>query len=958
MNRIILAIVLFFILGLSAVNAQSRKKPSVNIDSLKTVIENLSQSSPKDVDLKKLIVQVRHSRRKLGKKYRNYLHLVRKYAEKDPQSWALSKIYYRLGIDFRYQHTYDSAMFYYKKARPHIESTNDVKSLVKLYNEMGLVCRKTDRNQEAISNFVESIRYSEKIDYEYGKAIAENGIGNIYLVQKEYLKALQYFKGSLQYGLKNDHKYHQEISYGNIGETYIHLNQPDSAKYYLNKSLKLAQARKNYVGEGICLQCLGQVYLSQKQNKKALEYFKKALELQRKENDKRYLSTILIFYGKACFVNNKLAEAEKSLIEGINISKEIHSVDNLIQGNAILYKIYYNSKRYKDACNALLENKQYTDTLYNAETVQAMNDLEFKYQLTQKNHKIELLNAQKKLVESIRKTERVLFIMIALLLVGLLSLLYYRYRNRQKVTKELQTINTMKSQFFSNVSHEFRTPLTLIKGPVANIIENTNNPQVKNELDMVLRNSNRLLMLVDQLLNLSKIDAGHFSIFAQESDLSMHLKGIANSFNYIAEQKNINYMKNINPSENTWFDVNIIEIIITNLLSNAFKYVHENGTVAIDTKMNEKSYEITISNSDCDLTNRELNFIFNRFYRSDEGGDVEGSGVGLALVKELCLLYKAEIKVKRDSSNFIYFSLVIPTNYEHFTKEQIALIPIDFNEGEVQKTQKRPSNIVENKDENEDTPVLLVVEDNSDMREYIYSCFCKKYKVLMAKDGVEGVDMALQQIPDLIISDVMMPRLDGIELCKQLKSEMKTNHIPLLLLTAKVGDESTLKGLEAGADDYIAKPFNVKTLLAKVSNLTATQRAMREKIQSRIAATPLNVVLQSKDEEFSQRLQKVMDENISNPDFDTELFSKEMLMSRTQLHRKLKAITGLSASAFIRVQRIKKAAEIFCTQDVNITDVCYATGFNTTSYFSKCFKDVMKVTPREYVKQHQANSKE
>ncbi len=951
MNKYIFTLILFLIFGISITNGQSKKKHKVNIDSLKAVIFDISQNPQMEVDLVWLISQVKYGRKELGKEYRPYLHLVRRYAEKKPQSWALAKIYYRLGFDSRYKHEYDSAMYYYQKARPYIESTNNVKSTIKLYNEMGLVCRKTDRNQEAISYFLESIKYAEKNDYKYGKAIAENGVGNVYLVQKEYLKALEYFKTSLQYGLKEGQKYHQEISYGNIGEAYIYLNEPDSAKYYLNKSLKLARARKNYVGEGICLQCIGQVFLSQNQNKKALEYFKQALKLQRRENDKRYLSTILIFYGKACFRNNLLSEAEKSLVEGIAISKEIHSVDNLINGYAILYKIYYKTKRYQKAFNALLQNKQYTDTLYNAETVQAMNDLEFKYQLKQKNHKIELLDAQKKLVESVRKVERVLFVLIALLLIALLFFMYYRYRNRKRVAKELQAVNSMKSRFFSNVSHEFRTPLTLIKGPISSIIEKSNNPQIRNELDMVLRNSNRLLMLVDQLLSLSKIDAGHFSILAQEGDLSLHLKGIANSFNYLAQQKNITYSKHIAPSENRWFDVNIMEIIITNLLSNAFKYVHENGTVTFDTKANKKSYEITISNSDCELSNRELNFIFNRFYRADEGTNIEGTGVGLALVKELCLLYGAEIKVRRDTHNFIFFSLVIPTEVEHFSKEQLALVPIDFSEQTTIQSEPLQKTDNNENDEKMDMPLLLVVEDNADMREYIYSCFCDKYKVLMAKDGVEGVEMALEQIPDLIISDVMMPRLDGIDLCKQLKADVKTNHIPLLLLTAKVGDESTIKGLEAGADDYITKPFNAKTLSVKIANLIATQKAMRKKVQEKIVDSPIDLELPSKEADFLQRLQQVINENISNLDFDTEELSKEMLMSRTQLYRKLKAVTGFTPALFVRMQRVKRAAEILNNSDVNISDVCFATGFNTISYFSKCFKDIMGVSPREYVKQ-------
>ncbi len=949
MSKHISIIILFLTLGTLSIKAQPQLKSTIYIDSLKTAIKNMPDDNG---NLKQLLTELKKNRKNLGEAYSTCLNLLLERVKKNPEKWALGEILYRLGFYYRKLHQYDKAIIYYEKALPYVKTMDNPKLLAKLYGEMGLISRKRDCNRKAIDYFLKSIEICKAKQFLREKAIAENGIGNVYLVQREYKKALKYFKTSLIYGLKTNNKYHNEISYGNIGETLISLNQPDSADYYIRKSLNLAKNRNAIVAEGICYQLLGQLYTSQLQYKKALKYFKAALVLQQKKKDKRYLSSTLIDYAEACVHNNQLDEAKKNLLAGLAIAKEIHSINYLIKGYQILYKVYYSTQNYKAAFEAMLKNKQYTDTLYNAETAKAVRDLEFKYQTKEKNHKIKLLNTQKQLAENDSKVQRILFVFISLSLVGLLLLLYYRYNNRKKITKELQEVNMMKSQFFSNVSHEFRTPLTLIKGPVENIIEKSDSPYVKNELEMVIRNSNRLLMLVDQLLDLSKIDAGRFSILAQQSDFSTHLKGIANSFNYIATQKNITYKKNINASGNVWFDVNIIEIIINNLLSNAFKYVHENGTVAFDTRVNKNSYEITISNSDCDLSYRELNFVFDRFYRAQSGaGGVEGTGVGLALVKELCALYKAEIKVKRDTENFIYFSLDIPTNFEHFSKDQIALVPIDINEEKKKETPSETNNINTEDIPDDNVPILLVVEDNSDMREYIYACFCKKYKILMAKDGKEGLEMAFNHIPDLIISDVMMPRLDGIGLCKAIKEDAKTNHIPLVLLTAKVGDESALKGLEVGADDYVAKPFNVKTLSAKISNLIATQTAMREKMQSEIVHTPIHTAIKSKSDEFTQRLQSVVEEHIYDSGFNTEIFAQKMMMSRTQLHRKLKAVTGLSTSAFIRVERVKKAAEILAQQDVNIADVCYAMGFNTASYFTKCFKEVMNVTPTEYMNQ-------
>ena len=540
------------------------------------------------------------------------------------------------------------------------------------------------------------------------------------------------------------------------------------------------------------------------------------------------------------------------------------------------------------------------------------------------------------------------FGVLLLLFGGLAAFFYYLYQNKQRVTRELQSISKMKSKFFSSISHEFRTPLTLIKGPVEKQLRKSENDEDRNCLSLILRNSDRLLSLVDQLLSLSKIDAGHFVITAQQGDLLTILKGITNSFSYQASEKKINYQLDINESGKVWFDQNIVDIIITNLLSNAFKFVPDQGEVQVSVIAYSDHLKIAVRNSGCTLTSVELSHIFDRFYRAGEN-ETQGTGIGLSLVKELCTLYRAPIKVSCSNNQIIEFNLILPTTKEHFKSNEISLVPII--EEPIQERVEFPENEeIEIENKLDDLPVLLIVEDNVDMRKYIKTYFIHKYKVLEAEDGDVGIKMALDNIPDLIISDVMMPNIGGVELCSSLKTDHKTNHIPIILLTAKVGDDNELEGLNSGADDYIVKPFNAQALIVKVERLIATRKEMQKKFQKELVIKPLNLVFESAEEKFATCLQEVLEKHLSDPEFSVDQFCELTLMSRTQLHRKLKALTGLSATAFIRTQRVKMASEILLQPDVSISEVCYSTGFNDTSYFSKCFKEIQGCTPSEYIK--------
>jgi len=424
---------------------------------------------------------------------------------------------------------------------------------------------------------------------------------------------------------------------------------------------------------------------------------------------------------------------------------------------------------------------------------------------------------------------------------------------------------------------------------------------------------------------------------------------LVNSFEYKAKIKNIKYTIAISNLEDAWYDEDTLEKIVTNLLSNAFKHGLDGGICKFEASAKNDWLALTIENSISPSSNIEIEKLFTRFYQQNEYS--EGAGVGLSLVKELVHLNQGEITVQMINEKTIQFQVNLPIQKEAFSNSdqiKISAEPHASVESLFSKSIDINEKGIENISE-EDLPILLIVEDHKEVRQFIKSVWKNKYRIFEAENGRLGIETALEVVPDLIITDVRMPICDGIELCNTLKQDERTSHIPIILLTAGMGEEKELQGLQSGADDFITKPFKLLVLQTRVENLIATRRTLRDRYSQEIVLKAKDIALTPTDTRFFNRVQKVMDEQLSNPDFSAELFCKSVGMSRMQLHRKLMAFTGLSTSAFIRSQRLKQAVHILTTSDVSVNEVAYTVGFNTPSYFIKCFKETYKKTPLEYL---------
>ncbi|MGE5429010.1 MAG: two-component regulator propeller domain-containing protein [Methylococcaceae bacterium] len=534
---------------------------------------------------------------------------------------------------------------------------------------------------------------------------------------------------------------------------------------------------------------------------------------------------------------------------------------------------------------------------------------------------------------------------------------------RAKREKE-EELHQEKLQFFTNISHEFRTPLTLIIGPLEKMQYEEQNEEKRLNFKLMLRNANRLLTMVNQLLDFRKAEKGQMKLKVQQSDLILCIKDILFSFEELRKQKDIQLeFIHQDPVQLGWFDPEFLTKSITNLLSNAFKFTPDKGKISVTVVMTKdalghREVEISITDNGKGISPKDINSIFDRFYQGKEQSGVpQGSGIGLHLVKNLIELHHGIVEVQSIEGQMTTFKITLPIEKSAYLAEEFRT-----------DTEKNPAAPAAQQDPAPQAAVneppapgshkshkkqLLIVEDNADIRSYIRSILQTDYHIEEAENGKAGLEMLSIHDIDLIICDLMMPVMDGIEMCKKVKSSIETNHIPIIMLTAKSDIENRIEGLSLGADSYITKPFHPQHLIVRVAKLIEMRELLKERYSKKIALGELHQPsssVVSPDEIFMQKVIFIILEKMVESEFNGDALAQELSISRMGLHRKIKALTGQSTGELIRNIRLKKAGELLLTHNKNISEVCYEVGFNSPSYFTTCFTEAYKMTPTEYAK--------
>lgn len=527
-------------------------------------------------------------------------------------------------------------------------------------------------------------------------------------------------------------------------------------------------------------------------------------------------------------------------------------------------------------------------------------------------------------------------------------------------------LNRMKMEFFTNVSHEFRTPLSLINGPLQFLEKNNDiigSNERLNQYRLMQKNSSLLLRLVNQLLDFQKIEQNKMTLEVGYFNILKNINEIKESFDFLAKNRSINFLL-LSKEEKlvTWFSPDALEKVMNNLLSNAFKFTPNGGEISImvsNTKKEvnkrlEDCVKIEVRDNGNGISSSSLEKIFDRFFNDDtaENRNTYGMGIGLALTKSLVQRHHGEIIVEKGTekgANFIFF---IPKNFDHYKEDKI--IGSESTKSIVPTNLEHLSKVnFELNDTNGCTPdipkpILLIVDDNADLRTFVKSGLYKSFEILEGENGKHALEILKTKKPSIILSDIMMPRMDGVSFVKEVKRCAEYNHIPFIFLTAKTDDISLLKGLKVGIDDYITKPFNLEHLQLKLNNILNYRKKLRNYIQREIALSPSEIEVKSPEHEFLNRVIELLDKNIMDTEFNTEALTSELAMSRSAVYSKFKEYTGLSTGEFIRRFRLKRAKNLLETTDISIKEIMYLSGFNTASYFSKCFKKLYGVLPKEY----------
>lgn len=807
----------------------------------------------------------------------------------------------------------DSSMHYALIVRKAGETDHDHVLVIRSYSLAGQIYQQQNKLKESVASYLKGVKLAEKHGEKSLLGTLYNGIGTCYFYMNNVKKAMHYMELAVQAKKDaNDYQYYAIISanlaslqilqasydqsihtlleaektllekrqiaylgsvYNSLGAAY-QMGKPesDSSRFYYEKSLEFASKNKDYLIMMNAYQNLGDYYFSKKEYTTAIDYMKKAIatnELRKVED--QYKPAL---YGRISVVYDSLGD-------------------------------YKNAHTYKKM--QLEVNEQLLTVTQQKE----IEELEIRYQSEKKEKEIQL---QKQEIET-GKNQRNTIIFITVFLFLVIGFSVYFIFQRRKI---MQQYEQEKLKLFENLFHEIRTPLTLINGPIQMMKQaGTADEQ---QLQLMDKNAQKLIGLVNELLDASKLGKGSYQLHFNTGHTADFIETIIERFSGEITAKNMNVIfEKDHTSPICSYPFNVLEKVISNLLGNAIKYCPSGTTINIASIITGNRLMIEVRDNGGGIPQKEQKKVFKRFYRGSNA-EVGGTGIGLALVKELVDLANGTIQMESNPSGTT-FIVMLPIRETVRTTEITAL--------------------------KEDTPLLLLAEDDHDMAAFSTTVLKEDFQIIRVTNGQQAIETITTQLPDIVLSDVMMPQKDGIALLQEIKSNELTSHIPVVLFSAKASLESRLQGLAHGADAYISKPFSPEELKLTLQNLLTTIQRNREAYRNAVQSErTFEERIKSANTYVNKAIEKVI-ENIDNSDYSVNELSDDMAVSRSQLHRKLVALTGFSTTNFIRMIRLEKAKDLLMHNEGNITEIAYKCGFNSQSYFTKSFTEYFGKSPSQ-----------
>ena len=867
-----------------------------------------------------------------------------------------------------YTFNQDTALVYAERALEYALQAGSERMELASYANIAAVKSQYGDWEGAIDIYYQALERTIALNLYSGTARILTNLSIMYMYRDQYDKAADMLHEAVPASIASGDTSQLANTYINLCKLHFDQLQNDSSIFYAQAAYDLYLAIGDREGEATSLGNLAANYIDLGQYQKAIETNEKAIKINLEIEDYFSLSNAYSNQGEAYSEIGNYPRATEMVHEGLRYANALGSLVHL---EGCYEKLMEIQERAGQLDSALFYTRLFyetKDSLTRELNEEKILEVETEFETQEARAKV----VEQELVISRQRNQQKNILLgggvFLLLLFGLFQFFRYRQNLRRKEAElalqlerseaeKLRELDRLKSNFFANISHEFRTPLTLILSPLEQFLQGSLRGNQQKYFRIMQRNGQRLLQLVNQLLDLSKLEGGRMQLSVRQGDLVTFVRAIAYSFESLAIRQEVDLEVEVSESlPLAWFDPDKLEKILTNLISNAFKFTTEGGKVKVVLKSLEKGVaELRVEDNGIGISSQQLPFIFDRFYsQQSQENEMGSTGIGLALTKELVNLHRGEIFVESQENRGAVFSFSFPiaeNAYEVSEKEftsQLVMAPASVTPHldtttKPSKDSSPPIMIREQKH------LVLVVEDNPDVRFYIREQLEGHFELKEAGQGMMGLDIALETIPDLIITDLMMPEMDGMQLCQRLKMDERTSHIPVIMLTAKADREDKLEGLEIGADDYLVKPFDVQELRIRVDNLIRQRKKLRERFRQEGGFFPEEVAVTSVDQAFLKRVIEAVEEGMEEETFSVVELGQEVGMSRSQLHRKLKALTGKSPNEIIRQMRLQRAKKLLEKNAGNASEVAFMVGFSSLAYFSKCFKDEFGASPSKFV---------
>jgi Signal transduction histidine kinase len=858
-----------------------------------------------------------------------------------------------LGRRYRENSMFNEALAVHRAGLESAQQLGDTLEIVQALNNIATNYRRMGVLDEASTYHYRALTYSElysdkeSSDAKKNRLVSLNGIGNIHLTLNNRELAESIFRQALvgERELRSD--LGMAINYANIGSIFESREMIDSAYYYYQKSMEHNRLAKSDLGISLCHNHFGR--LAEKRgawNAAILEY-QNAYEIMENSGDRWHWLESCISLARVNNLKGDIYSAERYLALAQKTASEINSWEHLSEVHRLQYLLSKENRDYSGALEHYIYSKAYSDSVRNEENINHMQNMRVNYErekglrelaLVQENYKIEQRNKRVIIVAGIS-----IFSLAAIAF----GFLLYALRMKSRTQRAMRKMEQVRQSFFTNITHEFRTPMTVILGLTEQMKSQSEKNEFREKLETISKHGNSLLELINQLLDISKIRSEVDNPDWKNGDIVAYIDMIVESYRIYARQQLIDLeFLSAEVSINMDFVPSYIDKIIRNLLSNAIKFTSRGGQIYLTVAQEKNCSIIRIADTGTGIPAKDIPYIFDSFYQGANSSFNTGTGVGLSLVRQMTEAMGGTIEVKSAEGSGTIFTLAIPLKHGERALDYWLPQP---PEKEISSDElERGESVIS--DEENDNPILLIVEDNTDVAGYIGSLLKDRYRLIFARNGREGLDKALEYMPDLILTDLMMPEMDGYEMCNGIRRSDILNHIPIIIITARSEDSDKILGLEAGADAYLLKPFNAAELNIRVSKLLEQRRLLREKYSIALrSGVEQKVELLISDRDFLNRLTDIICSNISINSL-TSVLTDRICMSQSQLNRKVKSITGYNTSAYVLQIRMEQAQRMLASTEESIGEIADKCGFDDQSHFTRAFRQMMGITPSKYRK--------